>query len=111
MYPQWRYVQFNGTLGHQTEWTGETRPEVDAVGEKWAHDLLVEYASIPETTFKKLHGADLESARLTPEYGGGYIRFLEVSHHLHCLNILRMGVHKDYYMQEAHKPVIFRVRP
>ena len=45
--------------------------------------LLVKYASIPETTFEKLHGADLESARLTPEYGGGYIGFLEVSHHLH----------------------------
>ena len=45
--------------------------------------LLVKYASIPETTFEKLHGADLESARLTPAYGGGYIGFLEVSHHLH----------------------------
>lgn len=46
-------------------------------------ELLVKYISIPEATFKKLHGADLQSARLTPEYGGGYIGFLEVSHHLH----------------------------
>lgn len=91
------------------------------------------YASIPEATFKKLHNADPESARLMPEYGGGYIGFLEVSHHLHvspaedsrrngcladrgsyslqCLNLLRMGIHQDYYMQEAHKPEIFRDRP
>ena len=45
--------------------------------------MIVKYASIPEATFKKLHNADLESARLMPEYGGGYIGFLEVSHHLH----------------------------
>ena len=96
MDPQWEYVQFNGTLGHQTKWTGDPSPEVDAVWEKWAHgmsqyswarylipQLLVKYASIPETTFEELHGADLESARLTPEYGGWYIGFLEVSHHLH----------------------------
>ena len=30
---------------------------------------------------------------------------------IQCLNLLRMGVHKDYYMQEAHKPAIFRDRP
>ncbi|MCJ1381172.1 hypothetical protein MMC17_004281 [Xylographa soralifera] len=108
MDPKWKYVKFNGTLGHQTEYTGDPSPEVDAVWEKWAH---VKYASIPEENFKKLHQPDMESARLTPEYGGGYIGFLEVSHHLHCLNLLRMGVHQDYYMQEEHKPEIFRDRP
>ena len=30
---------------------------------------------------------------------------------IQCLNLLRMGVHQDYYMQEAHKPAIFRDRP
>ena len=49
--------------------------------------LLAKYASISKATFKKLHGADLESARLTPEYGGGYIEFLEFSHHLHVSSI------------------------
>ena len=45
--------------------------------------LLVKYASIPEATFKKLHGADLESAQLKPEYGGGYVGFLEVNRRFH----------------------------
>ena len=90
--------------------------------------LLVKYVSILEATFKKLHGADLESPRQTLEYGGGYIGFLEVSHHLHasflgaynvedcgdlyvpsaqCLSHLGMGVHEDYHMKEAPKPAIF----
>ena len=30
---------------------------------------------------------------------------------IQCLNLLRMGVYKDYYMQEAHEPAIFRDRP
>ena len=45
--------------------------------------LLVKCAGIPEATFKELHSAVLQSPRLTPEYGGGYIGFLEVSHHFH----------------------------
>ena len=32
--PQWKYVQFNGMLGHQTEWTADPSPEIDAVWEK-----------------------------------------------------------------------------
>ena len=39
-------------------------------------------AGIPEPTFKKLHGADLESARLTPKYGCGHIGFSEDNYHL-----------------------------
>jgi hypothetical protein len=35
----------------------------------------------------KTPGADGEAAKLTPEYGGGYIGFLEVSHHLHVSTI------------------------
>ena len=95
-------------------------------------ELLVKPVSIPEATFKKLHGADLDPARLTPEYVRGYIGFLEVSYHLHAssleaynvedcgdlyvpstqyLSHLRMGVHEDYHMKEAPKPAIFRDRP
>ena len=79
---QWQYVKSNGTLGHQTEWTGDPSPEVDAVWEYWARmvclsrfrmlldsvpdiETLVKHASISEATFKKLHCADLKSARLT----------------------------------------------
>ena len=59
--------------------------------------LLVKYANIEEATFRKLHGADLESARLTPEYGGGYIGVLEFSHHLHVSSIEASGA-KGYVL-------------
>lgn len=42
----------------------------------------VKYASLPTKDMQKLPEA-MDSARLTPEYGGGYIAFLEVSHHIH----------------------------
>ncbi|MCJ1315340.1 hypothetical protein MMC15_000657 [Xylographa vitiligo] len=117
MDPKYHLVQFNGTLGHKSEYCGEPTPELDAVWDKWAY---VKYASIPEKTFAKLGeetqkklgvSMDMESARLTPEYGGGYIGFLEVSHHIHCLNLLRKGVHRDYYMQPEHTPIEFKDPP
>jgi len=97
MDPTPRLTQFNGTLGYPSEFTGDPSPEVDAAWDKWGY---VKYASIPEDEFLKLPGAKehfQDAARLTPEYGGGYIGFLEFSHHMHCLNMLRQGIHQDYY--------------
>ncbi|PVI04003.1 hypothetical protein DM02DRAFT_625320 [Periconia macrospinosa] len=92
MEPKYKMVQFNGTLGYPSEFTGDPSPELDAVWDRWGY---VKYASIPEDTFLKLPGADPDAARLTPEYGGGYIGFLEVSHHMH-------GIHQDYYNNPEH---------
>lgn len=93
-------VQFNGTLGYPSEFTGpnygEPSPDIDAAWDRWAYGKLcftfrglrltlvkVKYFSIDKDDFMKLPGADPDAARLTPEYGGGYIGFLEVSHHMH----------------------------
>jgi hypothetical protein len=94
-------VKFNGTLGYPSEFTGpnhgDPSPDIDAAWDKWAYGeltsfpiilrnltfLLVKYFSIDEDDFMKIPGADPDAARLTPEYGGGYIGFLEVSHHMH----------------------------
>ncbi|KAJ5959318.1 uncharacterized protein N7479_006468 [Penicillium vulpinum] len=109
--PELHLVQFNGTLGHPSEFTGDPSPELDAVWDKWAY---VKYASIPPKEFLKLPGADPEAARLTPEYGGGYIGFLEISHQLHCLNMMRQAMNQDYYnnpdFPEQQAPV-FTDRP
>lgn len=49
-------------------------------------------------------GMDLEgAARFTPEYGGGYIGFLEISHKMHCLNVIRQAYHRDYYERPENK--------
>jgi len=107
MDPEYHLVQFNGTLGHATEYTGDPSPEVDAVWENWS---FVKYASLPEETMKKLPES-MDSARFTPEYGGGYIGFLEVSHHIHCLNVLRKAVYSDYYMSPEHLDSPFTDEP
>lgn len=83
MDPTPKLTQFNGTLGYPSEYTGDPSPEVDAAWDKWGY---VKYASIPEEEFNKLPGSPEHfenAARLTPEYGGGYIGFLEFSHHMH----------------------------
>lgn len=56
---------------------------------------IVKYASIPEETFMKLPGADPNAARLTPEYGGGYIGFLEISHQMHVSRHIRLDIIKQ----------------
>ncbi|KAH0563433.1 hypothetical protein GP486_002008 [Trichoglossum hirsutum] len=86
-----------GTLGHKSEFSGDNgdpNPSVDEAWNKWA---FVKYASFSDEEFASM-GMDMEgSAKFTPEYGGGYIGFLEVSHHMHCLNVLRQALHRDYY--------------
>jgi Domain of unknown function (DUF3328). len=59
--------------------------------------MPVKYASIPPEEFLKLPGADPEAARLTPEYGGGYIGFLEVSHQLHVSNLFSLVMNNAEY--------------
>ena len=85
--PTPKLTQFNGTLGYPSEFTGKPSPELDAVWDKWAY---VKYASIPEDEFMKLPGAKdhfQDAAKLTPEYGGGYVGFVEFSHHMHASEI------------------------
>lgn len=46
----------------------------------------VKFSSIPAEEFEKMEGADdtfKDSARLTPEYGGGYVGYLWFSHEMH----------------------------
>ena len=49
-------------------------------------DEPVGFLSISAEEFAQMEGSDAEfkdSARLTPDYGGGYVGYLEVSHKLH----------------------------
>ena len=46
----------------------------------------VKFSSIPAEEFEKMEGANdafKDSARLTPEYGGGYVGYLWFSHQMH----------------------------
>jgi hypothetical protein len=91
MDPAPKMTQFNGSLGFPSEYTGDPSPEVDAAWYRWSH---IRYASIPEEEFRKLPGAEehfQDSARLTPELGGGYLGFVEFNHHMHVSSTLPQG--------------------
>jgi hypothetical protein len=48
-----------------------------------SRELLVRYASIPDEEFLKTPHPNHDASKLLPEYGGGYIAYLEVSHQMH----------------------------
>ncbi|KAI1456424.1 hypothetical protein F4805DRAFT_432819 [Annulohypoxylon moriforme] len=91
-------VRFNGTLGKNSEFTGHWGDPNEAMDRAWNKWGFVKYASFSREEFEAM-GMDLEgSARFTEEYGGGgYIGFLEISHQMHCLNVIRQSLHRDYY--------------
>ncbi|OJJ50082.1 hypothetical protein ASPZODRAFT_58964 [Penicilliopsis zonata CBS 506.65] len=42
-------------------------------------------------------GETSEVVRLPPSLGGGYLAWAEVSHQLHCVNMLRKAIYAEYY--------------
>ncbi|KAI0893770.1 hypothetical protein F4806DRAFT_474313 [Annulohypoxylon nitens] len=96
-------VKFNGTLGKNSEFTGHWGDPNEEMDRMWNHWGFVKYASFSRDEFASM-GMDLEgSARFTEEYGGGYIGFLEVSHQMHCLNVIRQAYHREYYERPENK--------
>lgn len=96
MDPAPKMTRFNGSLGFESEYTGEPSPELDAAWNRWS---VIRYASIPEEDFVKIPGAEenfMTSARLTAENGGGYLGFVEFNHQMHvrtpCLRYLDIPV-------------------
>ena len=96
-----KLTQFNGTVGQVSAFTGDPSPELDAVWGEYSNGKApqqtsahprcsdqepVNFSSIPATEFEKMEGAHTAfkgSARLTPEYGGGYVGYLWFSHQMH----------------------------
>ncbi|QYT06461.1 hypothetical protein H0G86_013310 [Trichoderma simmonsii] len=96
-------VKFNGTLGKNSQFTGHWGDPNEAMDREWNRWGFVKYASFSRDEFAAM-GMDLEgSARFTEEYGGGYIGFLEISHKMHCLNVIRQAYHREYYERPENK--------
>jgi len=97
-------VRFNGTLGKNSEFSGHWGDPDEDMDREWNKWGFVKYASFSRDEFEAM-GMDLEgSARFTEEYGGGgYIGFLEISHKMHCLNVIRQAYHRDYYERPENK--------
>lgn len=89
-------VRFNGTLHKPSVSKGEPSPELDAA---WNSIIFnMKPLQISSETLAKL-GKDKRPSltRLPGEYGGEYLVSMEITHHLHCLNMLRKYLDYDYY--------------
>lgn len=92
-------VRFNGSLFFQSPYKGPITPEVtkawdeiEYCNDSFSHLSTLQLLTIspdglyglsPETVRKM--GSSEDSVRFPPEYGGGYMAFLEVFHHIHCV--------------------------
>lgn len=105
--PAVRYsnVQFNGSFTGSNKFRGYPNPDLD---DAWSRisALYPIRISDQEMNFIGKPGTAVQYPR---EEGGGYMGELEVFHQLHCLNLLRIQVYRDYYTSLSPVPPIFRV--
>jgi hypothetical protein len=123
---EYQLIQFNGSLGHESPYSGQPSDKIDAAWNALTHGMfrnmfvpttklisaLVGIMSLTEEEVLK-SGQSLDSVRFPPEIGSGqYIGSVEVNHQLHCLNFLRKATYQDYYASKAIEwtddPVTFR---
>ncbi|GME27682.1 aquaglyceroporin like other eukaryote [Neofusicoccum parvum] len=78
-------------------YVGEPNGDVD---EAWRNILDGRYFSLTEDEAKSLWGEDYEVYR--DQAVGGFTGGFDMFHSLHCLNQLRMALHRDYYPETPH---------
>ncbi|KJA15269.1 hypothetical protein HYPSUDRAFT_149341 [Hypholoma sublateritium FD-334 SS-4] len=95
-------IPFNGSFNYTSIYRGTPNKESDAAWIRISTGGNF-FLSLPTTRINKkqltmLGEKDTPSkVRYRPEEGGGYMAALEVTHQLHCLNMLRKYLHFDYY--------------
>ncbi|KAK7047091.1 hypothetical protein VNI00_006755 [Paramarasmius palmivorus] len=88
-----RVVKFHSAIGNDTTiYMGEPSPEVD---EAW--DELYGFG-VNKISKHEADQLPLKTVRI-PNDPSHYIVELDVFHQLHCLNIIRKALHRDYYQQ------------
>ncbi|KAF8868254.1 hypothetical protein CPB84DRAFT_1740886 [Gymnopilus junonius] len=90
------YIVFNGSFNHPSVYRGPPTPELDAA---WYNvSIGVKLARLTREQLLEIGKEDSPSkVKYTEEDGGGYMAALEVTHQLHCLNMLRKYLYYDYY--------------
>ncbi|KAF9806897.1 hypothetical protein IEO21_08481 [Rhodonia placenta] len=89
-------VKFNGTLDYPSVFRGEPSPELDAAWDKIASAPLP-FRVTSEMLAKIGQPERPSSVKFPDEDGGGFMATIEVSHHIHCLNMLRKHTYFEYY--------------
>ncbi|KAF8907012.1 hypothetical protein CPB84DRAFT_1769237 [Gymnopilus junonius] len=103
---------FNGTFNHPSEFRGHPTPEIDAAWMRISQGVKPTRLTLEQVL--KVGKKDSPSkVKFRDEDGGGYMASMEVTHQLHCLNMLRKYTYHEYYetfdpsFTEA-KPEVFR---
>ncbi|KDR76723.1 hypothetical protein GALMADRAFT_33089, partial [Galerina marginata CBS 339.88] len=91
-------ITFNGTLEYPSIYRGNPTPELDAAWQKISQDGKLKYTRLTLNQLQAIGKDDTPSkVRFREEDGGGYAAALEVSHQLHCLDLLRKYSYREYY--------------
>ncbi|OAG37494.1 hypothetical protein AYO21_08348 [Fonsecaea monophora] len=95
---QYNSRRFNASFYKESIYRQTASPEVDAAWEELGTELKGIVLSVDEA---KRSGLELDRVMVGEDYGGpGYVAFVEVTHQIHCLNLLRRGLwfNYEYYM-------------
>ncbi|KAF2973163.1 hypothetical protein GQX73_g292 [Xylaria multiplex] len=90
---------FNGSLWHQTPWTG---PPTEAVEKAWYDIMKYGMISVTKEDIEKIHHPDW-SAQFPAESGGGYIAATIGTHQLHCLHYIWQDHYMEYFPKTQDK--------
>ncbi|KAJ3509500.1 hypothetical protein NLJ89_g5194 [Agrocybe chaxingu] len=87
---------FNGTFEHSSIYRGHPNPQIDEAWERISTE--VKPTSLTKEQLVKM-GVKItpSKVRFPDEDGGGYMATIEITHQLHCLNMLRKYVYHEYY--------------
>ncbi|EXJ72558.1 uncharacterized protein A1O5_03704 [Cladophialophora psammophila CBS 110553] len=93
-------TRFNASFYKESIYRQAASPEVDAAWEELGTELKGVVLTVDEA---KKSGLELDRVMVGEDYGGpGYVAFVEVTHQIHCLNLLRRGLWFNYEYYQSH---------
>ncbi|KAI1822698.1 hypothetical protein F4861DRAFT_377593 [Xylaria intraflava] len=90
---------FNGSLWHQTPWTG---PPTEEVEKAWYDIMKYGMISVSKEDIERVHHPGW-SAQFPAEAGGGYIAATIGTHQLHCLHYIWQDHYIEYFPKTQDK--------
>ncbi|KAE9401367.1 hypothetical protein BT96DRAFT_992095 [Gymnopus androsaceus JB14] len=108
---KYQTVKFNGTFDFPSIYRGLPNPVLDAAWDSIS--INVKPTQMDKSVLEKIGKRDTPwLVKLREEDGGGFMSSYEMSHQLHCLNLLRKYTYREYYQGSDHsfhnKPDTFR---
>ncbi|POR38201.1 Uncharacterized protein TPAR_01601 [Tolypocladium paradoxum] len=102
---EYEHVMFQGALEHKSIYKGTPNKDLD---EAWAYITHMNNSVVTGDVLDRI-GKSRIAVKYTEEQepGGKYFVGIEVFHHLHCLNLLRMYTYRDYYDRPENRPAEF----